>query len=87
MNTDTNAALGTLGALVRCDQCDRYWPAGCEQAVAIRKRGKCIVCLVEFGEHFSMDPYEFPSDPDYTPNAPAHLPPASGGKVPPDVGP
>jgi len=62
------AVSGTVGAVVRCDRCGCDWPAGCEQAVAIRKRGKCIVCLVAMGEHFSMDPYEFPSDPGYTPN-------------------
>lgn len=70
MDSDNNvgASPGTLGAVVRCDLCEREWPAGCEQAVAIRKRGKCIVCLVALGEHFSMDPYEFPNDPGYIPN-------------------
>ena len=62
----------TVGAVVRCDRCGHDWPAGCEQAVAIRKRGKCIVCLIALGEHFSMAPYEFPSDPGYTPNARPH---------------
>lgn len=85
MDNDANAsaAQGTLGAVVRCDLCEREWPAGCEQAVAIRKRGKCIVCLVALGEHFSMDPYEFPSDPSYTPNDTAHRQDrsASGGPV------
>ena len=66
--TTPAAPSGTVRADVRCDRCGCDWPAGCEQAVAIRKRGKCIVCLVAMGEHFSMDPYEFPSDPGYTPN-------------------
>ena len=70
MTTGTTQAApsGTVGAVVRCDRCGHDWPAGCEQAVAIRKRGKCIVCLIALGEHFSMAPYEFPSDPGYTPN-------------------
>ena len=67
--TTSAAPRNTEEQLVRCPVCAHDWPAGCEQAVAIRKRGRCIVCLVARGEHFSMYPYEFPSDPGYTPNA------------------
>jgi hypothetical protein len=62
------APRNTEEQLVRCAVCKREWPKGCEQTVAIRKRGKCIVCLIELREPFSMEPYEFPSDPDYAPN-------------------
>lgn len=53
-----------LQPVVQCGTCEREWPVGCEQAVAIRKRGCCIVCLIAQGAHFSMDPYEFERDPD-----------------------
>ena len=44
---------------VECPKCHLNWVKGCEQAIAIRKRGKCIACLVSDREEFCMDPYEF----------------------------
>lgn len=72
----------TVPAFVRCEHCERVWPRGCEQAVAIRKRGKCICCIVKLGERIEMDPYEFPAEIDYTPNTEAQGRPPLGEAVP-----
>ena len=66
--------------LVRCPTCSREWPAGCEQAVAIRKRGECIVCLIAHGEKWCKDPYEFDSEADYSPNPTGHAPARSAAE-------
>lgn len=45
---------------VDCPVCKCSWyNSPCEQEIAILKRGKCISCLVEAGETYCMDPYEF----------------------------
>ena len=44
---------------VTCPRCDRMWTIDTEQAVAIKKRRKCIVCIIELKENIKMDPYEF----------------------------
>ena len=45
-----------------CPVCKRKWPTGCEQAIAVEKRGKCIVCLIANDEHIEMNPYEFQTE-------------------------
>jgi hypothetical protein len=44
-----------------CPVCKRDWEDGCEQDVAIHKRGKCIACIITAGEHIQVEPYEFPA--------------------------
>lgn len=51
--------------VIRCPVCSREWPHGCEQWVAVAKRGKCIVCLVAAKETWESDPYDFQSLPTY----------------------
>jgi hypothetical protein len=48
-----------------CLECGRDWPSGTEQAIAIQKRGKCIVCITEAGERICMEPYEFSQQNNY----------------------
>lgn len=48
---------------VRCPKCNHEWEEGCEQEVAIRKRGKCIGCVVDAKERIEMEPYEFAVQP------------------------
>lgn len=43
----------------QCPVCDRQWPERSEQGLAVQKRGKCIICIVEAGQNICMDPYEF----------------------------
>lgn len=40
---------------VECPQCSRKWVFDCGQAVAIRKFGKCVVCLVDAKDFFTME--------------------------------
>jgi hypothetical protein len=47
---------------VRCPRCKKLWPEGCEQAIAVMKRGVCISCLTKAGECICMEPYEFAMD-------------------------
>ncbi len=46
-----------------CPVCERVWPEGCEQAIAVEKRGKCICCIAKAGERIETDPYEFSMGP------------------------
>jgi len=50
--------------MATCPVCAREWPDDIsEQAIAVEKRGKCIVCIVEAEEHIEMNPYEFAVKP------------------------
>ena len=62
-HTQSDASVDRV--VIRCPVCDREWPHGCEQWVAVTKRGKCIVCLVKSKETWESDPYEFQSLPTY----------------------
>lgn len=42
-----------------CPVCKKEWKLETEQSIAIRKRGKCIDCLIKNNEHIEMEPYEF----------------------------
>jgi hypothetical protein len=42
-----------------CPCCHKEYSEMTEQGQAIKKRGKCIACLVVRGEKIQFNPYEF----------------------------